>query len=90
MSIEECENLGIGQGMELNWRHCKTCPTMDEYITMVDNSMINRVCVEDELLTTGRNGQSAQLRYAFDASPGFNKGVRLLQGLSFSCYANVI
>ena len=27
--------------MELNWRHCKIFPTMEQYITMVDNSMFD-------------------------------------------------
>ncbi|KAK2747926.1 hypothetical protein FQN57_001517 [Myotisia sp. PD_48] len=36
--LDEAENLVLGQGMELQWRYCKQRPTMDEYMTMIDNS----------------------------------------------------
>lgn len=36
---EELLNLHRGQGIELFWRDTLSCPTEDEYLAMVDNSM---------------------------------------------------
>ena len=36
---EELLNLHRGQGMDLYWRDSLTCPTEEEYIDMVSNSM---------------------------------------------------
>lgn len=36
---EELLNLHRGQGMDLFWRDSLTCPTEEEYIEMVNNSM---------------------------------------------------
>ncbi|KAL3473232.1 isoprenoid synthase domain-containing protein [Aspergillus californicus] len=41
--IDECENLTLGQSMDLNWRYCKRCPTVEEYKTMVDLSECVRI-----------------------------------------------
>ncbi|EAS35698.3 geranylgeranyl pyrophosphate synthetase [Coccidioides immitis RS] len=34
---EESRNLCVGQGLDLYWRHHVQCPSVDDYITMVDN-----------------------------------------------------
>ncbi|PGH26795.1 hypothetical protein AJ80_01561 [Polytolypa hystricis UAMH7299] len=34
---DELENLNLGQSLDLYWRFHSTCPSIDEYITMVDN-----------------------------------------------------
>lgn len=39
--IEELLNLHRGQGLDLLWRDSLTCPTEDEYIHMVNNSMVS-------------------------------------------------
>lgn len=36
---EELLNLHRGQGMDLYWRDSLTCPTEEEYIDMVSNSV---------------------------------------------------
>lgn len=38
-STEELLNLHRGQGMDLYWRDSLTCPTEEEYIDMVSNSV---------------------------------------------------
>ncbi|KAL4956126.1 isoprenoid synthase domain-containing protein [Aspergillus filifer] len=35
--IDELTNLHCGQSLDLYWRHHARCPTVDEYIMMVDN-----------------------------------------------------
>lgn len=37
--LEEMLNLHRGQGLELFWRDSLACPTEEEYIAMVKNSM---------------------------------------------------
>lgn len=35
--IDELSNLHRGQSLDLHWRHHARCPSIDDYITMVDN-----------------------------------------------------
>lgn len=35
--IDELSNLHLGQGLDLYWRFHGRCPTVDEYIVMIDN-----------------------------------------------------
>ncbi|KAI1907567.1 hypothetical protein LOZ12_005428 [Ophidiomyces ophidiicola] len=35
--LEEIQNLCAGQGLDLYWRHQAKCPSIEEYISMVDN-----------------------------------------------------
>lgn len=35
--LEESQNLCVGQGLDLYWRHHVRCPSIQEYIAMVDN-----------------------------------------------------
>lgn len=35
--IDELENLTLGQGMDLNWTFDKKCPTVSEYLVMIDH-----------------------------------------------------
>ena len=47
---EELLNLHRGQGLELLWRDSLQCPTEEEYIGMVNNSM----CMFDWIIHTVR------------------------------------
>ncbi|KAI1943052.1 hypothetical protein LOZ66_000747 [Ophidiomyces ophidiicola] len=35
--LEEIQNICAGQGLDLYWRHHAKCPSIEEYISMVDN-----------------------------------------------------
>lgn len=41
---EELLNLHRGQGLDLFWRDTLTCPTEEEYISMVNNSACPAYC----------------------------------------------
>lgn len=38
MTIEELRNLHIGQSFDLYWTHSVICPSVEDYLKMVDNS----------------------------------------------------
>jgi geranylgeranyl diphosphate synthase type 3 len=48
--IDELLNLHRGQGLELLWRDSLTCPTEEEYVEMVNNSM-SQACLQLHVLS---------------------------------------
>jgi geranylgeranyl diphosphate synthase type 3 len=61
-------NLHRGQGMDIYWRDHGTCPTEDEYLDMIDNSLCSLLCAQFKSETGGLLRLAVKLMQACSAA----------------------
>lgn len=64
--VEEMRDLFVGQSFDLHWTAELQCPSISEYMQMIDGSKLNKSQHTETPANASRNGQSFPITGAID------------------------